>query len=101
MRRIPSISTQKDYIQFGASLIWFSLYRLYPGRPPNIDKLKYPLLNSLFRVIKKLATGVDNKNRQSNIKFVIINTKIPTKALSIFFDIARLFTFSRVCAFGT
>ena len=30
-----------------------------------------------------MATGVDDKNRQSNIKFAVINTKIPTKALSI------------------
>ena len=100
MRRIPSSSTLTDYILFGASLLWFTLYPLYPGGPPDIDELKYPLFNSLFRVIKKLATGVDNNNKQSNIKFAIINTKSPTKALSIFFDIARLYSFSRVCAFG-
>ena len=70
-------------------MILFLLYPLYPGGPPIIDELKYPLLNFLFRVIKKLARGVNNKNRQSNIKFAIINTKIPTKALSIFFDIPR------------
>ena len=101
MRRIPSLETVKDFILFGGPVLWFSLYPLYPGGPPDIDELKYPLFNSLFRVIKKLATGVDNKNRQSNIKFAIINTKIPTKALPILFDIARLYTFSRVCAFGS
>ena len=69
-------------------LLWFSLYPLYPGTSPNIDELKYLLLNYLFRVIKKLATGVDNKNRQSNTKFAIINTKNFTMALSILFDIA-------------
>ena len=45
---------------------WFSLYPIYPGGPPDIDELKYPLLNSLLRVIKKSATGVDNEIRQSN-----------------------------------
>ena len=96
-----SSSTLKDYILFGAPLLWFSLYPLYPGGPPDIDELKYVLLNYFIKVIKKLATGVDNKNRQSNIQFAIINTKIPSKAFSIFFDIARLYTFSRVCAFGS
>ena len=43
------------------------LYSFYSYSPPNIDKLKYPLLNFLIRVIRKLATNVDNKNRQSNI----------------------------------
>ena len=101
LKRIPSFSTLKDYILFGVSLLLYSLYLLYYGGLPDIDELKYPLLNSLFKVIKKLATGVDNNNRQSNIKFAIINTKLPTKALSIFFEIARLYTFSRVCAFGS
>ena len=78
-----------------------SLYPLYPGGPLDIDELKYPLLNSLFRVIKTLAAGVYNKNRQSDIQFAIINTTIPTKTLSIFYDIERLYTFSRVCAFGS
>ena len=80
----------KDYILFGGPVLWFSLYPLYPGGPPDIDGLKYPLLNFVFRVINKLATGVDNKNRQSNIKLAIINIKIPSKAESIDFDIARL-----------
>ena len=62
--------------------------------------MKYPLLNVFIRGIKRLATNVDNKYRQSNIKLAIINTKMPSKAVSIFFDIARLYTFSRVCALG-
>ena len=101
MRRIPSFSTSKDYILFGASLLWFSLYPLYPGGPSDIDELKYPLLNSLFRFIKQLATGVDNKNRQSNIKLAIINTKIFSNAVSIVFDIAKIYTFCRVGRFGS
>ena len=80
---------------------WFSLYPIYPGGPPDIDELKYPLLNSSLRVIKKLATGVDNQIRKSNRKLAIINKKIPNKAGSIFFDIARLYTFCRVCGFGS
>ena len=48
-----------------------------------------------------MATGVDNKNRQSNIKLAIINIKIPRKAVSIVFDIARLYTFCRVGDFGS
>ena len=56
-------------------MLWFSFYSLYSGGPPNIDALKYPLLNSVFRIIKKLATGVYNKNRQSNLKLAIINKK--------------------------
>ena len=43
----------KDYILFGALLLWFSLYPLFFGGPPDIDELEYLLLNSLFRVIKK------------------------------------------------
>ena len=31
-------------------------------------RAKYLLLNSVFPVIKKLTTGVDNENRKSNIK---------------------------------
>ena len=54
---------------------WFSLYPIYPGGPPDIDELKYPLLNSFLRVIKKLATGVENEIRQSNRKLAIINKK--------------------------
>ena len=45
-----------------------------------------------------MATGVDNKNRQSNIKLAIINKQIPINAVSFVFDIARLYTFCRVCA---
>ena len=82
-------------------MLWFSIYPLYPGGQPDIDGLKYPLLNSVFRVNKKLATIVDNKNKQSNIKLSIINIKIPSKAVSIFFDIARLYTFCRVGDFGS
>ena len=48
--------------------------------------------------MKKLATNVDNENRQINIKLAIINTKIPSNAVSIVFDIARLYTCWRVCA---
>ena len=88
-----SYSTPKDYILFGGPVLWFSLYPLYPGGPPDIDGLKYPLLNSVLRVIKKLATGVNNKNSQSNIKLATINIRIPSKAVSIVLDIARLYTF--------
>ena len=56
---MPFSSTLKNYLLFGASLLWFSLYPLYFGGQPDIDELKYQLLNSLFRVIIKLATGVD------------------------------------------
>ena len=56
-------------------MLWFSLYTLYSSGPPDIDELKYPLLNLFLKVIKKLATGVDNVNRQSNIKLAIINSK--------------------------
>ena len=101
MRRIPSFLTLKDYILFGGPLLWISLYPLYPGGLPDIDELKYPVLNSFIRVIKKLATNVDNQNTKSNIKLAIINTKIPSKDVSIFYDIARLYTFSRVCTFGS
>ena len=55
--------------------------------------MKYLLSGSFLRVIKKLATGVDNKIRQSNIKLAIINIKIPSMAVSIVFDIERLYTF--------
>ena len=51
--------------------------------------------------MKKLATGVDNEIRQSNRKLAIINTKILNKAVSIVFDIGRLYTFCRVCVFGS
>ena len=98
---IPFSSIPKDYILFGGFVYWFPFYPLYPGGPPDIDEMKYPLLNSLFRVIKKLATGVDNEIRQSNKKLAIINTKIPNKAVSIVFDIVRLYTFCRVCVFGS
>ena len=40
------------------------------------------------------------KFEQSNIKLAIIKRKIPSKAVFILIDIARLYTFSRVCAFG-
>ena len=70
-----------------------SLYLLYPDGPPDIDEMKYLLSGSFLRVIKKLATGVDNKIRQSNIKLAIINIKIPSMAVSIVFDIERLYTF--------
>ena len=101
MRQIPSFSTPKDYILFGGPVIWFSLYPVYPDGPPDIDELKYPLLDSFLRVIKKLATGVDNEIIQSNIKLAIINTKIPSRAVSIVFDIERLYTFCRVCVLGS
>ena len=99
--RIQSSLTPKDYILFGASLLLFSLYPIYPGKALDIAERKYQLLNSLFRVIKNLATGVYNKNKQSNIKFASIQTKISTKALSIFFDIARLYTLFQICAYGS
>ena len=82
-------------------MLWFSLYVFYPDGLPDIDQLKYPLLDSFHKVIKKLATGVDNEIRQSNIKSVIINTIIPKKAVSIVFDIERLYTFCRVCVLGS
>ena len=91
-----ALSTLKDYIQFGGPVLWVLLYPLYPGGPPDIDGLKYPLLNSVFRVIKTLATGVNNNYRQSYIKLAIINIKIPSKAVSIVFDIERLYNFCRV-----
>ena len=100
MRRIPSISTPEDYILFCGPLLWFSLYPLYPGCQPDIDELKYPLLKVFIKNIKRLATNVDNKNRQSNIKLAIINTTIPSKAVSIVIDIERFYTLARVCAFG-
>ena len=82
-------------------MLWFSLYPFYPDGPPDIDELKYPLLDSIFKVIKKLAIGVDNEIRQSIIKLAIIKTKIPSKAVSIVFDIERLYTFCRVCVLGS
>ena len=82
-------------------MLWFSLYPLFPDGPPDIDELKYPLLDSFLKVIKKLATSVDNEIRQSNIKLAIINTKIPSKTVSIVFDIERLYTFCRVCVLGS
>ena len=48
-----------------------------------------------------MTTGVDNENRQSNIKLAIINIKFPSKAVSIVCDIARLYTICRVCVFGS
>ena len=89
MRQIPSFFTAKDYILFGGPVLWFSFNPLYSGGLPDIEELKYPLLNSLLKVVKKLATRVENKNIQSNIKLAIINTKIPSKAVSIVFEIAR------------
>ena len=59
------------------------------------------IITFIIQRYKTLATGVDNINRQCNIKFAIINSTITTKALLIFFDIARLYSFSRVCAVGS
>ena len=101
MRRIQSFSTPKDYILFGGPVLWFSLHSFYPDGPPDIDKLKYTLLDFFLKVIKKLAIGVDNEIRQSNIKLAIINTRIPSKAVSIVIDIERLYTFCRVCVLGS
>ena len=66
-------------------MLWVLLYPLYSGGPPDIDELKYPLLNFFLREIKQLATGVDNEIIQSNIKLAIINTKIFSNAVSIIF----------------
>ena len=93
MKQIPSFSTPKDYILFGGPVLWFLLYPFYSDGPPDINELKYQLLDSFLKVIKKLAIGVDNEIRQSNIKLAIINTKILSKAVSIVFDIERLYTF--------
>ena len=82
-------------------MLWFSLYPFYSDGPPVIDELKYPLLDSVLKVIKKLAIGVDNEIRQSNIKLAIINTKILSKAVSIVIDIERLYPFCRVCVLGS
>ena len=71
-----------------------------PCAPLESDPPGYPLLMSLIRIIKKLATGVANKNKQSNIKFAIINTVIPTKANSVLFNIARLNTVLRSYVFN-
>ena len=67
--------------------------------PLESDPPGYPLLLSLIRIIKKLATGVDNENKQSNIKLAIINGKTPTTANSVLFNIARLYTVLRSYAF--
>ena len=80
-------------------MLWFSLYPLYPGGPPDNDELKYPVLYSFIRVFNELAAGVDNNNRQTNIKLDFINTKIPCNTVSIIFEIGRLYNFCRVCAF--
>ena len=48
-----------------------------------------------------MATGVDNHNRQSNIKLAIINTKISSNTVLIFVKMNRLYTFSNVCAFAS
>ena len=85
-------------------MLWFLLYPLYFNCPFEIDDLKYPLLKSILRVIKKLETVVDNKIRKSNIKLAITcfykkiktninNTKLPNKTVSIVFDFEKLYNF--------
>ena len=34
----------ESYIIYGGPVLWFSLYPLYPGGPPDNDEGKYPLL---------------------------------------------------------
>ena len=91
-----SFSTVKDYILFDGPVLWFSIYQLFPDGPSDIDVLKYPLLDSFLRIIKKCEKGVDNKIRQSNIKLAIINRKISSKAVSIVVDIERLYNFVKL-----
>ena len=64
-----------------------------PGAPLKSDPLRCPLLFSLFRIIQKLATGVNNENKHTNIKLAIINRKTFTKANLVLFNIAILYTF--------
>ena len=101
-------------ISIEANLVLFDFKRIYTIRQswvlvitlsiisagsPIIDELKYPLVNSFLTVINKLATSIDNENRQSNIKMAIINTQIYSKSVSIVFDNLRLYNFRRVCVF--
>ena len=82
-------------------VVWIQLgQNQCPGASLESDPPGYPLLLSLIRIIKKLATGFDNKNKQSNIKFAIINTEISTKANSVLFNIAILNTVLRFYVFN-
>ena len=71
-----------------------------PDAPLESDPPGYPLLLSLIRIIKKLATRVDNENKQSNIKLAIINRITPTTANSVLFNIVRLYTVLQSKAFN-
>ena len=44
-----------------------------------------------------MTKGINNKNRQSNIKLPIINTQIVTKKISIVIDIVKVIAWCRLC----